>query len=102
RVPTDAGYVRLRQGGARKLLISCGFRVTNTPSRGGAMFKSRGNVMPAATMVGGGWSRPARARVRAIVGRLHRRYREAELGNLRDPIDELVYISLTRQTHRQN
>ena len=33
---------------------------------------------------------------------LHREYREADLGNLPDPIDELVYISLTRQTHRQN
>lgn len=37
-----------------------------------------------------------------MVDALHLEYGEADLGNLEDPIDELVYISLTRQTHRQN
>lgn len=43
-----------------------------------------------------------RARALAISTTLHRQYGEASLGNLDDPIDELVYISLTRQTHRRN
>lgn len=46
------------------------------------------------------WS--TRARALAISAALHREYGEASLGNLDDPIDELVYISLTRQTHHQN
>lgn len=33
---------------------------------------------------------------------LHCEYQEADLGNQADPIDELVYISLTRQTHHWN
>ena len=41
-------------------------------------------------------------RVHAIVDALHAKYSEADLGNLADPVEELVYISLTRQTHRQN
>lgn len=49
------------------------------------------------------WDDNARvARVSDIVDALHREYHEADLGNLPDPVDELVYISLTRQTHRQN
>jgi endonuclease III len=41
-------------------------------------------------------------RLRAIVRALHREYAEGDLGNCSDPVEELVYISLTRQTHRQN
>jgi endonuclease III len=40
--------------------------------------------------------------VGVVVRTLHEEYGEADLGNLSDPIDELVYISLTRQTHAQN
>ena len=40
--------------------------------------------------------------IAAICRALHRRYKEADLGNPSDPIDELIYISLTRQTHSQN
>jgi len=41
-------------------------------------------------------------RVHAIGRALHREYAERDLGNRSDPVEELVYISLTRQTHRQN
>lgn len=50
----------------------------------------------------GGQRRLIRSRVASLVQALHREYGEADLGNLEDPIDELVYISLTRQTHWQN
>lgn len=43
-----------------------------------------------------------RQQLEAIIDALHGEYREGDLGNLRDPIAELVYISLTRQTHAQN
>lgn len=33
---------------------------------------------------------------------LHQAYEEADLGNLPDPVDELVYIGLSRQTHAKN
>jgi endonuclease III len=33
---------------------------------------------------------------------LTREYGRPDLGNKPDPLDELVYISLTRQTHEQN
>lgn len=46
--------------------------------------------------------RAPRYRVEAVVEALHDEYWEADLGNLRDPVEELVYISLTRQTHSQN
>jgi endonuclease III len=42
------------------------------------------------------------ARVSQIVAALHNDYGERDLGNSPDPIEELVYISLTRQTHYQN
>ena len=47
-------------------------------------------------------SRQSGDRVGAIVNVLHFAYGEADLGNLPDAVDELVYISLTRQTHSQN
>ncbi len=37
-----------------------------------------------------------------IANLLNAEYQGRDLGNKPDPIDELVYISLTRQTHRQN
>ncbi len=43
-----------------------------------------------------------RKRVKAICARFHLVYHEQDLGNVPDPIDELVYISLTRQTHAKN
>lgn len=45
---------------------------------------------------------PDRFTVRRIVDTLAATHHSADLGNLRDPIDELVWIPLTRQTHRQN
>ena len=33
---------------------------------------------------------------------LHREYGSPDLGNKADPLDELVYIALTRQTHEKN
>jgi hypothetical protein len=42
------------------------------------------------------------ARVSQLVAALHNAYGERDLGNSPDPIEELVYISLTRQTHYQN
>lgn len=47
-------------------------------------------------------NQPANDRIGGIVDALHLAYGEADLGNLPDAIDELVYISLTRQTHHQN
>ena len=44
----------------------------------------------------------ARSRVAAVVSLLEKEYRIDDLGNRSDPIEELVWISLTRQTHRQN
>ncbi len=41
-------------------------------------------------------------RIYAILEALHNQYLEADLGNLENPVDELVYISLSRQTHYQN
>lgn len=41
-------------------------------------------------------------RVAEIAARLHAAYLERDLGNLPDPVEELVYICLTRQTHRWN
>lgn len=38
------------------------------------------------------------ARVRDIHRRLQRRYRAADLGNVADPLDEAIYIVLSRQT----
>lgn len=37
-----------------------------------------------------------------VVTMLEREHGSADLGNRSDPIEELVWISLTRQTHRQN
>lgn len=42
------------------------------------------------------------ARVIGIVRALEEEYRGADLGNRTDPIEELVYIALTRQTHPKN
>ncbi|HEV8580540.1 MAG TPA: hypothetical protein VGX68_15850 [Thermoanaerobaculia bacterium] len=39
-----------------------------------------------------------RKRIRLIVEKLHAAYGEADLGNLENPVDELVFISLTRRT----
>lgn len=40
--------------------------------------------------------------VAAVVEQLETAYGSADLGNLEDPVEELVYISLTRQTHQWN
>ncbi len=40
--------------------------------------------------------------MRAVIRLLEEQHRSADLGNLSDPIEELVWIPLTRQTHRQN
>jgi endonuclease III len=45
---------------------------------------------------------PDRFTVQKIVGTLADTYQTADLGNLAEPIEELVWIPLTRQTHRQN
>lgn len=37
-----------------------------------------------------------------VCDQLERSYGTGDLGNLADPVDELVYISLTRQTHAKN
>ena len=37
-----------------------------------------------------------------VVARLEKEHASADLGNRSDPIEELVWIPLTRQTHRQN
>ncbi len=47
-------------------------------------------------------NRALRQRIESICACLHTAYHERDLGNLPDPVDELVYISLTRQTHAQN
>jgi endonuclease III len=46
--------------------------------------------------------REVSVRISAIVAALHNDYGERDLGNRPDPIEELIYISLTRQTHYQN
>jgi endonuclease III len=43
-----------------------------------------------------------RKKARAIHRLLNRAYRVPDLGNLSDPIEELVFISLSRQTHQAN
>jgi hypothetical protein len=40
--------------------------------------------------------------VMAVSHALSEQYDERSLGNKSDPVEELVYISLTRQTHRRN
>ncbi len=40
--------------------------------------------------------------IQTIIRKLHLKYSEADLGNLKDPVEELVYICLTRQTHSRN
>jgi endonuclease III len=37
-----------------------------------------------------------------VAGKLLREYGRSDLGNKDDPLDELVYIALTRQTHEKN
>lgn len=41
-------------------------------------------------------------RLASMIRILHDEYGKADLGNREDPIEELVYISLTRQTHEKN
>jgi len=41
-------------------------------------------------------------KIRYIVNVLESRYHSADLGNRKDPVEELVFISLTRQTHMKN
>jgi endonuclease III len=45
---------------------------------------------------------PDEVTVRRVVTALARVHGTADLGNRADPVEELVWISLTRQTHRQN
>jgi endonuclease III len=45
---------------------------------------------------------PDRSTVGRVVSILAGTYHTADLGNLPDPVEELVWIPLTRQTHRQN
>lgn len=37
-----------------------------------------------------------------VFGLLSNRYRERNLGNYSDPLDKLVFICLSRQTHQKN
>lgn len=46
--------------------------------------------------------RPSRMRVLSIVRRLYEEYGAPRLGNKSDPVAELVFISLSRQTHEKN
>jgi endonuclease III len=46
--------------------------------------------------------RPARRRVLAILERLFALYGAPDLGNKKDPLEELVFIALSRQTHEKN
>jgi endonuclease III len=55
------------------------------------------------------WERPAyrttspvEAAVRFVAQALEAEHHSADLGNKADPVEELVWIPLTRQTHRQN
>jgi len=45
---------------------------------------------------------PLAEAVRAVVAALEKAYGSKDLGNRADPIEELAFIPLTRQTHRQN
>jgi endonuclease III len=47
-------------------------------------------------------SAPDHAMVEAVVRRLEAAHGTKDLGNRADPVEELVFIPLTRQTHRQN
>lgn len=40
--------------------------------------------------------------IQSMIQVLHEEYGEADLGNRQDPIEEFVYISLSRQTHAKN
>jgi len=46
--------------------------------------------------------RPSHSLALRISKALEREYETADLGNRTDPIEELVYIALTRQTHQKN
>lgn len=43
-----------------------------------------------------------RGKAADVTRALHREYGSPDLGNKADPLDELVYIALTRQTHEKN
>ncbi len=48
------------------------------------------------------WDTPDRFTVERVVAVLDALHGGADLGNRQDPVEELVWISLTRQTHRPN
>lgn len=67
-----------------------------------ARCEDRGNETTGSRHRAGEKRQALRSRVENINRCLHEVYREKDLGNRSDPIEEFVYISLTRQTHQRN
>src|SRR5215217_8105813 len=49
-----------------------------------------------------GAHQPLQAKAVEVARRLESTYASPDLGNKADPLDELIYIALTRQTHEKN